>query len=199
VRWQGPTRWGAAPREVPMSELVVFTYQHPDRAAEVLKHIASLKREHIQKPLVGIEDAAVAVKGEDGQVKIRQTLESAMKLQAVATGGLWGVLVGFLFGGPLLGALVGAGVSWFAGRRIDVGIANDFIQHVSDELKPGRSALLLLVRDTPIDTLAETLNAQGGRLYHTTLSDDAAAAFTQAAEMPEIRSLTDAERARDLT
>ena len=172
-----------------MSELVVFTYQHPDRAAEVLKHVASLRREHIRKPLVGIEDAAVAVKGDDGQVRIRQTLESAMKAGTVATGSLWGVLVGFLFGGPLLGALVGAGVSWLMGRKIDIGIDNDFIRQVSDELQPGRSALLLLVRDTPIDTLAETLNAQGGRLHHTTLSDEAAAAFTQAGGTPEIRAL----------
>ena len=172
-----------------MSELVVFTYSHPDRAAEVLKHIASLKREHIQKPLVGIEDAAVAVKGDDGQVRIRQTLESAMKAGTVATGSLWGVLVGFLFGGPLLGALVGAGISWLLGRKIDIGIANDFIKQVSDDLQPGRSALLLLVKDTPIDTLTETLNAQGGRLHHTTLSDEAAAAFTQASGMPEIQAL----------
>jgi len=172
-----------------MSELVVFTYNHPDRAAEVLKHIASLKRENIQKPLVGIEDAAVAVKGDDGRVRIRQTLETATKMGGVATGSLWGVLVGFLFGGPLLGALVGAGISWLIGRKIDIGIDNDFIQQVSDDLKPGRSALLLLVRDTPIDTLAETLNAQGGRLHHTSLSDEAAAAFTQASSRPEIKAL----------
>ena len=172
-----------------MSELVVFTYQHPDRAAEVLKHISSLQRENIRKPLVGIEDAAVAVKGDDGQVRIRQTLETATKVGGVATGSLWGVLIGFLFGGPLLGALVGAGISWFMGRKIDIGIANDFIQSVSDDLQPGRSALLLLVKDTPIETLAETLNAQGGRLHHTTLSDEAAAAFTQAAERPEIKEL----------
>ena len=172
-----------------MSELVVFTYNHPDRAAEVLQHVASLRREHIRKPLVGIEDAAVAVKGDDGRVRIRQTLETATKAGTVATGGLWGVLVGFLFGGPLLGALVGAGISWLIGRKIDIGIDNDFIQQVSDDLKPGRSALLLLVRDTPIDTLAETLNAQGGRLYHTTLSDEAAAAFTQASGRPEIKAL----------
>lgn len=171
------------------SELVVYGYQHPDRAAEVLANVAKLKRENIQKPLVTIEDAAVAVKGEDGRVRIQQTLEGVMKTQAVTSGGLWGVLVGFLFGGPLLGALVGAGLSWLVGRRIDVGIANDFIKQVSEELQPGRSALLLLVKDTPVEVLAETLNMQGGRLYHTTFSPEAAAAFTQAAEAPEIRAL----------
>ena len=169
-----------------MSELVVFTYEHPDRAAEVLKHVATLQRENIRKPLVTIEDAAVAVKGADGQVQVRQTLETAVKVRTVTTGSMWGVLVGFLFGGPLVGALAGAGVSWLAGRRMDIGIDNDFVTKVSEDLKPGKSALLLLVKDTPIDTLAEVLNAQGGRLHHTTFSDEAAAAFTQAAEVTEI-------------
>lgn len=170
-----------------MSDLVVFTYQHEDKAHEVLQHLATLKQENVQKPLIGTEDAAVAVKDADGKVRIRQTLETAVKGGGVATGGLWGVLIGFLFGGPLIGALVGAGVSWLLGRRIDVGIANDFIEEVSNDLKPGNSALLLLVKDTPIDTLTETLNAQGGRLHHTSLSDEAAAAFTQAAHSPDVQ------------
>ena len=129
------------------------------------------------------------MKGDDGQLRIRQTLDTATKVGGVATGSLWGVLIGFLFGGPLLGALVGAGISLFIGRKIDIGIANDFIQSVSDDLQPGRSALLPLVKDTPMETLAETRNAQGGRLHHTTLSDEAAAVFTQAAERPEIEEL----------
>lgn len=172
------------------SELVVFTYQHPDRASEVLANIAQLKRENIQKPLIGIEDAAVAVKAADGNVRIHQTLEGAMKTSTVTTGGLWGVLAGFLFGGPLLGGLVGAGISWLIGRKLDIGINNDFIAQVSEQLQPGKSALLLLVKDTPVDVLAETLNTQGGRLFSTTFSPEAAAAFTQAAESPEVQQLT---------
>ncbi len=171
------------------SELVVYTYEHPDKASEVLANVAKMKRENIQKPLIGVEDAAVAKKDENGNLRVVQTLESTMKASGVATGGLWGVLVGFLFGGPLLGGLVGAGISWLLGRRVDIGINNDFIDKVSQDLGPGKSALLLLVKDTPVDVLAETLNAQGGRLYSTTLSDEAAAAFTQAAESPEVRAL----------
>lgn len=181
------------------SELVVFTYEHPDRASEVLTNIAKLKRENIQKPLIGIEDAAVAVKDPDGSVRVRQTLEGSLKTSTVTTGGLWGVLVGFLFGGPLLGGLVGAGLSWLLGRSVDVGINNDFITKVSEQLQPGKSALLLLVKDTPVDVLAETLNAQGGRLFHTSFTDEAAATFTQAAESPEVKALTSRSGAGDLT
>lgn len=171
------------------SELVVFTYQHPDRAGEVLANIAELKRENIQQPLIGIEDAAVAVKAEDGNIRIKQTLEGAMKTSSVTTGGLWGMLAGFLFGGPLLGGIVGAGLTWLLGRKVDIGINNDFIAQVSEQLKPGHSALLLLVKDTPVDVLAETLNAQGGRLFSTSFSPEAAAAFTQAADSPDIQQL----------
>ncbi len=66
---------------------------------------------------------------------------------------------------------------------------------MSANLTPGDSALFLLVKDTPIDTLAETLNLQGGRLYHTSLSDEAAAAFTQASEHEEIRRALEQEEA----
>ena len=176
-----------------MSELVVFSYKHPDRAGEVLQEIATLKRENVRKPLIGIEDAAVVVKHEDGKIKIRQTLESAMKGTQVVTGGLWGVLIGFLLGGPLLGALAGLGIGAILGRRLDVGIDNDFIERLGNELAAGDSALFLLVRDTPVETLVEQLNTRGGRLFHTSLSDEAAAAFTQAASHEQVARAVEQE------
>lgn len=178
-----------------MSELVVFSYKHPDRAGEVLQEIATLKREHVRKPLIGIEDAAVVVKREDGKLKIRQTLESAMKGTQVVTGGLWGVLIGFLLGGPLLGALAGLGLGAILGRRLDIGIDNDFIERLGNELSSGDSALFLLVKETPVETLVEELNTRGGRLFHTSLSDEAAAAFTQAARDEQVaRALEEEQR-----
>lgn len=176
-----------------MSELVVFSYKHPDRAGEVLQEIATLKQENVRKPLIGIEDAAV-VKNEDGKVKIRQTLETAMKGTQVVSGGLWGVLIGFLLGGPLLGALAGLGIGAIAGRRLDIGIDNDFIERLGDELSAGDSALFLLVKDTPIDTLVEELNTRGGRLFSTSLSDEAAAAFTQAANDEQVARALEREQ-----
>lgn len=176
-----------------MSELVVFTYKHEEKAGEVLAEIGQLKRENVQKALIGIEDAAVAVRSEDGKARIRQTMESAVKGGSVASGGLWGVLAGFLFGGPLLGALIGAGIGALLGRNIDIGVSNEFIKKVSEDLRPGDSALILLVKDTPIDTLVETLNARGGRLYHTSLPDEAAAAFTQAGEHQDVRRALELE------
>lgn len=170
-----------------MSDLIVFTYEQANKASEALAHVASLKQENVQKALIGIEDAAVVVKDAKGKVKIRQTLESAVKGSNVATGGLWGVLIGFLFGGPLFGALLGMGISGLLGRKIDIGIDNSFIKGIGDDLAPGDSAMFLLVKDTSVDTVAEALKDFEGRLYHTSLSDEAAEAFSKASEHQPIK------------
>lgn len=170
-----------------MSDLVVFTYDQEERAGEVLVHIATLKQDNVQKALIGIEDAAVVVKNAKGKVKVRQTLESAVKGGNVVSGGLWGTLIGFLFGGPLFGALLGMGFSALFGRNIDIGIDNSFIEGIGDDLAPGDSALFLLVKDTPVETVANALKEQGGRLYHTSLSDEAATAFTEASEHEQLK------------
>jgi uncharacterized membrane protein len=176
-----------------MSELVVFTYKEENKASDVLQTIGKLKKEFTQKPLINIEDAAMGIKTKEGQIKIRQTLESVAKGTNVAYSGMWGVLAGFLFGGPLLGLLEGAGIGVLLGRKIDIGIDNTFIQNVSENLLPGDSALFLLVRDTPTDVLVETLNTQGGRLFHTSLPDEVATAFTQASEYEDVKRALELE------
>lgn len=107
----------------------------------------------------------------------------------MASGGLWGVLIGFLFGGPLIGTLLGLGLSRLVGRKIDIGIDNTFISGISDDLAPGDSALFLLVKDTPVETVAEALEEHGGKLYHTSFSDEAAEAFSQAAASDELKEV----------
>lgn len=170
-----------------MSELIVFTYEQEAKAGEVLAAVATLKQENVQKALIGIEDAAVVVKDAREKVRVRQTLESVVKGSNVVSGGLWGVLIGFLFGGPLFGALLGMGFSALFGRKIDIGIDNDFIKRIGDDLNPGDSALFLLVNETPVETVADALKEHGGTLYHTSLSEEAAEAFTKASEHGEIK------------
>ena len=177
-----------------MSNLIVFTYNNEDKATEVLQEVAKMKQEHVQKPLVAVEDAAVVVKNAKGKVKVRQTLESAMKGSSVLSGGFWGMLIGFLFGGPLFGALLGMGFSALFGRNIDIGIDNEFIKDVGDELAPGDSALFLLVQGTPVETVADALKGFGGNLYHTSLSEEAAEAFTKALENEALAEAVEAQQ-----
>lgn len=176
-----------------MSKLIVYTYNTEDKAAEVLRTVSGMKQENVQRPLIALKDAAVVVKNAKGKVRVRQTLESVAKGRNVTSGGFWGLLIGFLFGGPLLGALLGVGMSALFGRNIDLGIDNDFINGVGDELAPDDSALFLLVGDTALETVAEALNPFGGNLYHTNLSDEAAAALAQASEHQPIADTIDSD------
>ncbi len=180
-----------------MSDLVVFCYKTDAEAGQALAHVSSQEQKNIHKPLVAIEDAAVAVKKDNGKVKIRQTLESAAKGSKTIYGGFWGLLIGILFGGPLLGLLIGYAVAGLLGRNIDLGIDNDFIDSLSAELEPGNSALFLLVKDTDPETLAEAMGDHRGTLFHTTLPEECLTCLGEAGDTDELRDVVEAETFED--
>ena len=178
-----------------MSKLLVYTYKTEDKAAQGLQAITEMKQENIQKPLISIEDAAVVIKNAKGKVKVRQTLESAVKSVKIASGGFWGLLIGFIFGGPLFGYLLGMGLSALFGRKIDLGISNSFIKDVSDGLYPGNSALFLLVNDdTPVETISSALEQFGGNLYYTNFSKEAQEVIAQASEQESLAEALEVEQ-----
>ena len=180
-----------------MSDLIVFCYETDAEAGQALAHVSSQEQKNVHKPLVAIEDAAVAVKKDNGKVKIRQTLESAAKGSRTIYSGFWGFLIGLLFGGPLLGLLIGYAVGGVVGRKIDIGIDNDFIESLSEELKPGNSALFLLVKDTDPETFAEAMGDHRGTLFHTSLPDGCLAGLGEACETEDLRDAIEAETFED--
>ena len=56
-------------------------------------------------------------------------------------GAFWGLLFGLIFFIPLVGAAIGAATGALVGSMTDVGISDDFIKSVRDEVTPGTSAL----------------------------------------------------------
>ena len=165
-----------------MSKLIVFTYNTENQAETVLNKVVELGK----KSLIDIQDAAWVVKDVDGQVKVKQTLEDRVKGSSIISSGFWGLLVGFFFGGPLFGALLGVGLGALFGTRIDIGIDNEFIKQVGDDMSIGNSALFLLASDVTEDKVAEELKQYGGNLYHTSLSHESEKAFRKALENKEI-------------
>jgi hypothetical protein len=97
-----------------------------------------------------------------------------------ALGGMfWGMLFGLLFFIPLLGAAIGAGMGALAGSLGDVGIDDDFIKSVRDEVEPGTSALFLMTSDAVVDRVKEQLAGTHAQLIHTNLSNEQEAALRQ--------------------
>lgn len=76
------------------------------------------------KGLVEIEDAVVAVRTADGDIKIKQT-----KSKYTLRGSGIGLLAGMLLGGPIGGLSGGAIIGAISGKMKDIGIEDKFIFH----------------------------------------------------------------------
>lgn len=149
-----------------MSELLVIAYDTPFEAEEVRIKLIKMQRDY----LIDLEDAVVAVKQANGKVKLNQAVD--LTAAGAVGGGFWGALIGLLFLNPLLGAAVGAGAGAISGTLSDVGINDDFMKQLADTLKPGTSALFVLMRKVTADKALEELQGVGGKIIRTSLSHE---------------------------
>src|SRR5215813_9887242 len=171
-----------------MSTLVVIGYNDIFKAEEVRITLLKMQRDY----LIDMEDAVVAVKDPTGKVKLHQAIN--LTAAGAVRGGFWGSLIGLIFLNPLLGLAVGAGAGAVSGALSDVGIDDNFMKDLAATMKPGSSALFVLVRKATPDKVLEELKGTGGTLLRTSLSheDEAKLQAALSAEAPA-RS-TDAAR-----
>jgi uncharacterized membrane protein len=149
-----------------MSDLIVVGYEDVFKAEEVRLKLLKMQKEY----LVDLEDAVVAVKKDDGKIKLNQMYHLAAS--GAVGGGFWGMLIGLIFLNPILGAVVGAGAGAVAGGLSDVGIDDDFMKKLAETLKPGASALFVLVRKMTADKVLDELKGTGGKVLQTSLSHE---------------------------
>lgn len=94
-----------------------------------------------------LEDAAVVTRI-GGRVRITQTKDLTPRQGAV--GGAWiGMLAGLLLGpgGPLVGGALGATMGGLFAKLRDIGIDDDEMKRLGEQLADGEAALFLLVED----------------------------------------------------
>ena len=149
-----------------MSTLVVVAYPTEYQAEEVRLQLLKMQKEY----LVDLEDAAIAVKQENGKVKLRQMYN--LTGSGAVSGGFWGLLVGLIFLNPLLGAAVGAGAGAVAGALSDVGVDDKFMKDLAEQMQPGHSVLFILFRSITLDKALEELRGTGGTVLQTSLSHE---------------------------
>ena len=149
-----------------MSDLIVIAFNDMFEAEEV-----RLKRQKLeQQDLIDCDDAVVAVKDQQGQVKLHQMHN--LTAAGAASGGFWGTLIGLIFLSPLLGMAAGATAGAIGGALSDVGINNDFMKKLASELKDGSSALFVLVRKVTPDKVLAELEGTGGTIIQTSLTHE---------------------------
>lgn len=174
-----------------MAELIVIGYDTADKAEAARSELFGLSKEY----LVEVGDAVIATRDADGKIKLNQMLN--LWAVGAAGGSLWGLLAGFLFFNPLLGAVGGAAAGAVAAALNDYGISDDFMRDVADVLQPGQAALFVLANRVSSERVIERIARHGGKVLRTNLDrtqeDRLRAAFGQAAASPEAQAMASPE------
>lgn len=157
-----------------MSELLVFAFDTPDGANEMVATIQSLQKQQ----LIRLADAAIVVRRPDGKAKVKQ-LNNLVGAGALG-GAFWGMLIGLLFFMPWLGLAIGAISGAIAGKLSDVGIDDNFIKEVGATIEPNNSALFLMVERMTEDKVLEALSQHKVTLLRTNLSAEDEAKLREA-------------------
>lgn len=149
-------------------ELVIRVFDDTHKADEALEFVEELRKQKTIKIL----NAAVLIKDQDGQVSIQDTREIDAKkgrLMGAITGGLVGLLAGP--GGVVIGALAGLGAGGAAGKWIDEGFDDKFLENLQQHLQPGKSALVLLMEHIWVQKASESMSDLGGMIFQQTITD----------------------------
>ena len=149
-----------------MSDLIVVGYDDQFKAEEVRLMLMKMRKDY----LIDIEDAAIAIKNENGKVKLDQMHN--LTAAGAVSGGFWGALVGLLFLNPILGIAVGTATGAVSGALADVGVNDHFMKELASTMKNGSSALFVLVRKATPDKVLDELKGAGGKIIQTSLSHE---------------------------
>jgi uncharacterized membrane protein len=144
-----------------MADLVVIAFPSEEKAEEIRQKLLTMQQNY----LIELGDAVIAVKHEDGKIKLNQLMNTTAA--GALSGGFWGMLVGLLFMMPAIGAAIGAGAGALSGALTDVGINDKFMKEVADVLQPGSAALFVLIRKMTTDKVLEDLEGVGGTVLRT--------------------------------
>ena len=151
-----------------MSTLVAVVFEDQSTAFEMRAALAKMQKQY----LLEMEDAVVVTRDEKGKTKLHQAV--SLTAAGAVSGSFWGMLIGLLFLNPLLGMAVGAGAGALSGKFRDIGVDDKMMKDIGDSLKPGTSALFVLIKKATADKVLEGLKpfVGKGRVFQTSLSKD---------------------------
>jgi uncharacterized membrane protein len=150
-----------------MATLTVWKFDTPTGADDAVVTLESLAKQE----LIKIHDAATVSWMPDRKKPKTRQLNNLAGAGALG-GAFWGLLFGLLFFIPLIGLAVGAAAGAIAGSMTDVGIDDDFIRKVREQVTPGTSALFVMTSDAVIDKVEEAFKGVQATLISTNLSKE---------------------------
>jgi uncharacterized membrane protein len=151
-----------------VATLVAIGYPDQGTAEEARHTVQGLEAELI----IQADQVAAISRDLEGKYHVHTTHGGASAGGGAAWGGFWGLLFGLLFFVPFAGLAVGAGMGALFGHMGEKGIDKAFQQEVRDYLKPGTSALFMIIEQATPDKAIAALQQYGGTVIRTSLSDE---------------------------
>jgi uncharacterized membrane protein len=149
-----------------MADLIAIGY--PD---ETTADAAAAEAQRLARDLIIEPDAIAAiVRDKEGKYHVHTSHHA---VGGGATWGMfWGMLFGLLFFVPVLGMAVGAGLGALMGKVTKTSIDKAFQDQVRDMVKPGTSALFVMLEKVTPDKAVEAMSKFGGTVLKTSLSKE---------------------------
>ena len=149
-----------------MADLIVIGYPDEATAEEAADEARRLAKDLIIQP------DAIAVIRRDQEGKYHTHTSHHLVGGGATWGMFWGLLFGLLFFVPVLGMAVGAGLGALMGKITKSGVNKEFQDQVRDMIKPGTSALFLMVEKVTPDKAVAAMSKFGGTVLKTSLSKE---------------------------
>jgi uncharacterized membrane protein len=148
-----------------MTTFTAWKFDTPDGAQAACDQL-DLARE---AGLVKVIDRAV-LEWPEGADKptLRQTHED--EVRATGWGAFWGLVVGFMFFVPVVGAAAGAGIGALYQHLQGVGLTKEQLDSIREQTVPGTSVLFAVTDEGDLDRLGERFRGFKGHLVSTNLT-----------------------------
>jgi uncharacterized membrane protein len=167
-----------------MATLVAIGYPDQGTAEQARQTVQQLESELI----IQADQVAAISRDLEGKYHVQTSHGGASAGGGAAWGGFWGLLFGLLFFIPVIGLAFGAGLGALFGHMGEKGIDKQFQQQVRDYVKPGTSALFLIIEQVTEDKAVAALEQYGGTVIKTSLSDEDTKKLQDALQPPAAAS-----------
>jgi len=149
-----------------MPDLIAIGYDDTTTALAAMDEVEKLAKDLVIQP----DAVAAIVRNDEGKYR---TITNQHLVGAGATWGMfWGLLFGILFFVPVFGLAWGAGLGAIMGKISKSSIDKGFQDQVREQVKPGTSALFLIVEQMTTDKALAGLSKFGGTVLKTSLSEE---------------------------
>ena len=151
-----------------MADLIAIGYDDETTADEAMAEVHRLQADLI----IEADAVAAIVRDKEGHYKVH-TNHTPSTGGGATWGMFWGLLFGLLFFIPVFGMAVGAGLGALFGHMGKKAIDEQFQEQVRELVKPGNSALFMIVEKVTPDKAVDALSKFGGTVLKTSLSEEA--------------------------